>query len=205
VENAAKIAVEIPSLRRFDLPRSGRWCYGGDVAEILYTADFESAIGTLRVASSDRGLAYVELPRANGRGLMGWHQSYGEGARLEPGYDPNRSCIAQLTDFLEGKRRDFDLPLDLRGTPFQKGVYEELLRIAYGETRSYAQVAAAVGRPKAVRAVGAAAGSNPLPIVIPCHRVIGAGGKLQGYAGGLQTKAKLLAMERSGPGDGQLF
>ncbi|MBW2271961.1 MAG: methylated-DNA--[protein]-cysteine S-methyltransferase [Deltaproteobacteria bacterium] len=135
---------------------------------------------------------------------MGWHQRHGEGARLQEGYEPNRPFIAQLVDFLEGKREDFDLPLDLRCTPFQTTVYEELLRIAYGETHSYAEVAAAVGRPKAVRAVGAAAGSNPIPIVIPCHRVIASGGKLQGYAGGLHTKARLLAMERSGTGNGQL-
>jgi O-6-methylguanine DNA methyltransferase len=175
------------------------------VGEILYTANFDSSIGTLRVVSSDKGLAYVELPRANGRGMHGWHQRHGEGAKLEEGYEPNRPYIAQLVDFLEGKREGFDLPLDLRCTPFQTAVYEELLRIPYGETRSYGEVAAALGRPKAVRAVGAAAGNNPIAIVIPCHRVIASGGKLQGYAGGLQIKAKLLAMERSGTGNGQLF
>jgi O-6-methylguanine DNA methyltransferase len=172
---------------------------------VLYTADFESVIGTLRVASSEQGLAYVELPRANGRGMLGWHQRHGAGARLEEGYEPNRPHIAQLVDFLAGKRESFDLPLDLRCTPFQSAVYEELLRIPYGETRSYAEVAVSLGRPTALRAVGAAAGANPIPIVIPCHRVIASGGKLQGYAGGLHTKAKLLAMERSGRGNGQLF
>jgi len=93
--------------------------------------------------------------------------------------------------------RRFDLNLDLHGTPFQIGVWRELERIPYGETRSYLQLAEAIGAPKAVRAVGAANGANPIPIVIPCHRVIGASGKLVGYGGGLPLKKRLLALEGS--------
>ena len=94
-----------------------------------------------------------------------------------------------------GELRDFDLPLDMHGTAFQKRIWQELLNIPYGRTCSYSFVATAVGAPKAVRAVGAANGRNPVPIVVPCHRVIGANGKLTGFGGGLPTKEALLALE----------
>jgi methylated-DNA-[protein]-cysteine S-methyltransferase len=101
----------------------------------------------------------------------------------------------QLRAYFEGAAREFHLPLDMLGTDFQKRVWRELLAIPYGETRGYGQLAAALGAPKAVRAVGAANGANPIPIVVPCHRVIGAGGKLVGYGGGLALKRRLLELE----------
>lgn len=101
----------------------------------------------------------------------------------------------QLRAYFAGILRNFDLPLDLRGTPFQLKVWGALATIPYGETRSYLQIAAAIGAEKAVRAVGAANGANPIPIVIPCHRVIGSGGKLVGYGGGLPLKKRLLTLE----------
>ncbi len=101
----------------------------------------------------------------------------------------------QLEAYLANRLRHFDLTLDLQGTVFQKLVWNELREIPYGQTRSYSQIAAAVQSPKAVRAVGAANGANPVPIVIPCHRVIGAAGKLVGYGGGLPLKKRLLALE----------
>ncbi len=101
----------------------------------------------------------------------------------------------QLREYFAGARRAFDLPLDMQGTGFQKRVWQYLETIPYGHTRSYAQVAAAIGTPAAMRAVGAANGANPLPIVVPCHRVIGAGGKLTGYGGGLSLKQRLLELE----------
>jgi len=104
----------------------------------------------------------------------------------------------QLHAYFEGQLRRFDLPLDLAGTEFQRRVWLELTRIPYGETRSYQQMACAIGSPKAVRAVGAANGANPAAIVVPCHRVIGASGKLVGYGGGLPLKRRLLALERGG-------
>src|SRR5579871_2890653 len=106
-----------------------------------------------------------------------------------------RQVTDQLRAYFAGELTEFDLPLDLQGTPFQKRVWEELLRIPYGETRSYSFVAGSIGAPKAVRAVGAANGQNPIPIVIPCHRVIGAGGSLTGYGGGLPLKRYLLDLE----------
>ncbi len=165
--------------------------------EIVHTTQFDSPIGGLRVASTERGLGYLELPHASGRGLDGWLRRCLPGARCEEGYAANRSAVAQVLEYLEGKRTEFDLPLDLRGTPFQRAVWEALLAIPYGETRSYGDVARCVARPRAVRAVGTANGSNPVPLVVPCHRVIASGGKLGGYGGGLDLKARLLAMERS--------
>jgi methylated-DNA-[protein]-cysteine S-methyltransferase len=101
----------------------------------------------------------------------------------------------QLRAYFAGQLREFQLPLDMQGTDFQKRVWHQVAAIPYGETRSYLQIATAVGSPRAVRAVGAANGTNPVPIVVPCHRVIGANGKLVGYGGGLALKKRLLELE----------
>jgi len=171
--------------------------------ELVHATSLDSPIGALRLASTAKGLAYVELPHASGRGLEGWLRR--TGARCESGFAPNRAAATQILEYLEGKRTTFELALDPRGTEFQRAVWQALLAIPYGETRTYSQVARAVGRPHAVRAVGSANGSNPLAIVVPCHRVIAADGTLGGYGGGLPLKAKLLAMERSrSPGPGLL-
>ena len=101
----------------------------------------------------------------------------------------------QLRAYFAGELREFQLPLDMQGTDFQKRVWRQVAAIPYGETRSYLQIAQALGSPRAVRAVGAANGANPVPIVVPCHRVIGANGKLVGYGGGLALKQRLLELE----------
>ena len=106
-----------------------------------------------------------------------------------------RAAREALLPYFAGERRDFDLPLAPAGTDFQRAVWEALRAIPYGQTRTYGEIAAAVGRPKAVRAVGQANHVNPLPIFIPCHRVVGKGGALTGYAGGLDLKRALLALE----------
>jgi O-6-methylguanine DNA methyltransferase len=173
--------------------------------EIVQVAEFDSPIGVMKVASTHQGLAYVALPHADGRGFAGWLERRAPGANVVEAFAPNRAPIAQILEFLEAKRERFDLHLDLRGTPFQRAVYAEVADIAYGETRSYADIARAIGRPKAVRAVGAANGANPIPFVVPCHRVVASSGQLQGYAGGLDLKARLLAMEQRAPGPGRLL
>jgi methylated-DNA-[protein]-cysteine S-methyltransferase len=165
--------------------------------ETLHTASFDTPFGAMRCASSEAGLAWVELPRASGRGFAGWLRRHAPGAAVREAWAPNRRAVAQIVEFLAGKRRRFDLPLDLRATPFQRAVYDALLEVPYGETRTYAELARAVGRPRAVRAVGAANGANPLPLVVPCHRIIASGGKLGGYGGGLPLKRRLLAMEHA--------
>ena len=102
----------------------------------------------------------------------------------------------QLTEYFQGKRTQFDLPLDFAGTEFQQKVWQALLTIPFGETRSYKQIAEQIGNVKAVRAVGAANGKNPISIIAPCHRVVGANGKLVGFAGGLENKEILLKIEK---------
>ena len=109
--------------------------------------------------------------------------------------------VDQLAEYFTGRRNDFDIPLDLRGTPFQLRVWKQLLKIPYGKLRTYGQVARALRKPQATRAVGQAAGRNPIPILVPCHRVIGKGGSLVGFAGGITTKARLLRLEGHTLGD----
>jgi methylated-DNA-[protein]-cysteine S-methyltransferase len=172
--------------------------------DVIHTAEFDTPVGSLRIASTSTGLAYVQLPHANGRGFDGWRTRHAPDASVKQGFEPNKIYVSQLQEFLEGKRETFDLPLDVRGTEFQVAVYEEVAAIPFGETRTYAEIAEAVGRPTATRAVGAANGANPVSLVVPCHRVIASNGHLQGYGGGLDLKARLLAMERSqksGQGD----
>jgi O-6-methylguanine DNA methyltransferase len=119
----------------------------------------------------------------------------GKPREAAPAGDRHRDVERQLAEYLEGKRRVFDLPLRLEGSDFQKAVWEAVARIPYGQTASYGEIALIVGRPKASRAVGAANGANPIPIVIPCHRVIGSDGSLTGYGGGLALKSRFLALE----------
>jgi methylated-DNA-[protein]-cysteine S-methyltransferase len=114
--------------------------------------------------------------------------------------DKLATASEQLLEYFAGTRQTFDLPLQLSGTDFQVSVLEELLRIPYGETVSYGDIAKRIGRPKAVRAVGAANGRNPLPVVVPCHRVIGSSGDLTGFGGGLDTKEALLRLEAENSG-----
>lgn len=153
-----------------------------------------TALGPVRLAASPTGLCglWFEGQRHAPAALDGpgaWPMASGEHAVLG-------AAALQLTEWLVGTRHDFDLPLDLSGgTPFQQAVWRALLGIAWGQTRSYGEVAKSAGSPAAVRAVGAAVGRNPLSLVVPCHRVLGAGGALTGYAGGLARKRALLALE----------
>ena len=119
----------------------------------------------------------------------------------EVGYAFNPSplllrAVSELREYFDGKRREFDLPLAPEGTDFQKRVWEELCKIPYGETSSYGEIAAALGNTRAARAVGLANNKNPIPIIVPCHRVIGADGALVGYAGGVEAKDFLLKLEK---------
>jgi methylated-DNA-[protein]-cysteine S-methyltransferase len=146
---------------------------------------YESPLGPLTLRASGRGLVAVSFP---GRGP----------ARQQGARDPAAvaGAAAQLEEYFAGERRAFDVPLDLRGSDFQQRVWEELQRIPYATTLTYTELAHRVGRPDIVRAVAAAVGRTPVPIVVPCHRVLGAGGALTGYGGGLQRKQALLDLER---------
>jgi methylated-DNA-[protein]-cysteine S-methyltransferase len=157
--------------------------------EILNYSHLDSPVGPLTIAMSPAGLALLAFGRALPPKLGGltieWHESASAIAEVR----------SQLDEYFAGKRRDFDLALDLRGTDFQKQCWEQLLRIPYGQTKSYADIARAVGRPNAYRAVGQSNHHNPVAIVVPCHRVLAAGTELGGYGGGLPTKAFLLRLE----------
>lgn len=148
-----------------------------------------SPVGELTLIASDKGLAAILWPNDDPRRV-----------RLGPVQDnPDHPILLeterQLAAYFAGTLKAFTVPLDFNGTDFQKRVWAELLKIPHGETRSYGEIAHQLGRPTASRAVGAANGKNPISIIAPCHRVIGATGKLTGFAGGLDTKARLLALE----------
>ena len=151
----------------------------------------ESPVGDLLLAGAEEGLRFIRFPPQGGE-----HRR----ARPEPGWRedalPFAVAKAQLNDYFAGRRRVFALRLAPRTSPFQATVLAALRRIPYGETRSYGEVARDIGKPKAARAVGAANARNPLPIVIPCHRVIGGDGRLTGFGGGLAAKRHLLELER---------
>ena len=158
----------------------------------------DSPIGPLTLAADDSGLKFIEFEvTRHAASREGW-QRREPGAHAVPGAASDAALAAaavQLREYFAGHRRDFELPLAPAGTAFQRAVWQALAKIPYGQTCSYAELARAIGRPKAVRAVGAANGRNPLPIVLPCHRVIGADGSLTGFGGGLPTKVALLRLE----------
>ena len=148
----------------------------------------ESPLGPLLLAADDAGLRQILFVQGRNPAMPNpaWEE---EAAPLQP-------AIRQLRAYFAGQLEAFDLQLAPEGTQFQRNVWRELCEIPYGQTISYGQLAQRIGSPKASRAVGLANGSNPIPIVIPCHRVIGSNGKLTGYGGGLAIKERLLALER---------
>ena len=148
---------------------------------MIYHYTYNTELGSVTFAEEDGALLAISTHRS----VEGVYQ---ETTLIKKDY-------LQLTEYLNGERRTFDLPLNPQGTDFQKRVWKALCEIPYGETRSYKQIAEAIGNPKAVRAVGMANNRNPLLVVVPCHRVIGSDGKLVGYAAGLDKKAFLLGME----------
>ncbi len=154
----------------------------------IYYCYYESPLGKLLLTGRER-LESLNFPRGT--------------TRVEPGEDwipsPDRfrDVLAQLTAYFTGELKAFDLEINARGTRFQERVWKELVRIPYGQTISYGELAKRIGNPNAARAVGMANGKNPIAVIIPCHRVIGKNGSLTGFGGGLDTKAKLLDHERS--------
>ena len=156
----------------------------------LRHATVATDLGDFTLVADDAALTAVHFPGVAPPADGSW----GEATDL-PAHPILAAAATQLTEFLAGTRREFDLPLRPAGTQFQQDAWAALLDIPYGQTRTYRDQAAAIGRPSAVRAVGAANGRNPIPLVIPCHRVIGSGGALTGYAGGTDLKSRLLDLE----------
>jgi O-6-methylguanine DNA methyltransferase len=150
--------------------------------EQLYSSIHDSPIGPLTLVASERGLVALEFGKKKRAGCID------DAKRLA-------SCRKQLDEYFAGKRQEFTVALDIRGTDFQKRCWQELLKIPYGQTRSYRQIAEAVGNRNALRAVGLANGQNPIAIIVPCHRVIASDGTLCRYGGGLHVKEELLRLE----------
>jgi methylated-DNA-[protein]-cysteine S-methyltransferase len=155
---------------------------------IRYTR-FDSPLGTVMAVADEGGITHVDFIDAK------------YARRIEPDWveDPQApvlsECASQLAEYYGGKRTQFDLPLAPRGTPFQKRVWDEIARVPYGKTITYGELAKRAGAPEHARAAGAATGRNPIGVVIPCHRIVGADGSLTGYAGGLERKRELLELE----------
>jgi methylated-DNA-[protein]-cysteine S-methyltransferase len=150
----------------------------------MYIYFYDSPIGTLGIAESDNAISRIYFGKENLHGC-----SIKETPLI-------KKAAAQLTEYFAGKRKVFDLPLKLNGTEFQRSVWNALLAIPYGETRSYKEIAEYIRNPRACRAVGMANHQNPLAIIVPCHRVVEHGGGLGGYAGGLDVKRYLLSLEK---------
>ncbi|MEM8708268.1 MAG: methylated-DNA--[protein]-cysteine S-methyltransferase [Actinomycetota bacterium] len=152
-----------------------------------YQSQLDSPIGLLTLVASDDGLRKV---------LWADQADDADDATPDDAHPVLAEAAVQLTEYFAGDRQDFDLPLDLVGTDFQKDAWRALASVPYGETTSYGEQAERIGRKGAFRAVGAANGKNPVPIVLPCHRIVGANGALTGFAGGLSIKQQLLALEQ---------
>jgi methylated-DNA-[protein]-cysteine S-methyltransferase len=159
----------------------------------IYVSELHSPIGTLCLASSDKGVVCI--------GFSGRQAFLKDLERLVPDMEleedagKNKKVVRQLKEYFSGARKDFDLPLHLIGTEFQKLVWRQLCQVPFGQTASYKEIAKKIGRPKGMRAVGQANHRNPIPIIIPCHRIIGANGHLVGFGGGLDKKRFLLSHE----------
>lgn len=157
----------------------------------IHFTEIPSPIGQLTLVASQLGLMAIYMEK----------HTKPAGDRTQWSKDPTHPILTetkkQLDSYFAGTRREFDLPLDLIGTPFQKAAWQALQKIPYGETRSYAEQATLCGKPKAVRAIGTANGRNPVSIIVPCHRVIGKNGSLTGYGGGIDRKRFLLELENA--------
>ncbi len=150
-----------------------------------YYATTNSPLGQIQVVWNDNGVTHIDFENEMPEPQLSWKKVSAS----------KSDAVQQLKEYFQGRRQNFDLPLAPTGTAFQNQVWKALVKIPYGTTTSYGELAKQIGRPKASRAVGAANGKNPLAIVVPCHRVIGSNGKLTGYAGGLERKAALLQLE----------
>ena len=162
------------------------------VAEGLVDVRYDvvaSPVGDLHVAATGRGLCRISYDGAD------WEERLARGFGVRVLRSPLDDVRRELDEYFDGRRREFDLPLDLRVAPFPADVLRELARVPYGQTDTYGKLAARAGRPRAARAVGTIMNRNPIPIVLPCHRIVGASGALTGYAGGLDVKRRLLELE----------
>jgi len=160
-----------------------------------YYGIFDSSLGMVCIASTEKGVCKVALPKESTGDFFGWLRVHFGPQNVIEDRSRNEGVLTELESYLAGELREFQSPLDLRGTEFQIKVWRELRTIPYGTTCSYRDIAERIGHPRAYRAVGTANGANPIPVIVPCHRVIGRDGSLRGYGGGLTMKERLLRLE----------
>ncbi|MBF0552850.1 MAG: methylated-DNA--[protein]-cysteine S-methyltransferase [Deltaproteobacteria bacterium] len=161
----------------------------------IYYSTLDTPIGRIFIGSTDQGVCEISLDASGWAEFIDRLAKSPEAPTIHPAGSRHDDIRRQLTEYFSGQRRVFEIALDVTGTDFQRRVWQALTTIPYGETWSYRQVAAVCGQPQACRAVGQANRVNPVPIIVPCHRVIGANGTLTGYAGGLEIKKALLVLE----------
>jgi O-6-methylguanine DNA methyltransferase len=162
-------------------------------SENFFKTQYTSPLGMYIIISSERGVVYIEPRRQAHKHIKVWLKN---GANIHEDSHRNHRVVTELDLYFQGKLHEFNVPLDLRGTNFQLKVWRLLLSVPYGKTCSYRDIARSLGQPRAARAVGGAVGSNPISIIVPCHRIIGANGSLTGYGGGLSRKRALLSLEK---------
>ncbi len=162
---------------------------------MVYCTSFDSKVGLIYVASTEKGACKISVPRQNRKDFFGWLHENFDNNEVVDNKSRNKEIIDQLTRYFNGRLAKFNLPIDLIGSPFQIRVWKELNKIPYGTTISYKQLAKRLGTSKGFQAIGRANAANPLPIVVPCHRVLGTDGSLVGYSSGIKTKEFLLKLE----------
>ncbi len=161
----------------------------------VFCTSFDSRIGRIYIASTERGICKISVPKENRKDFFDWLKDHFDLDQITDNRARNKDAIDQLNRYFSGKLAKFTCPIDLMGTPFQVRVWKELLRIPYGSTITYKHLARRVFASNATQAVGRANGANPLPIIVPCHRVLGSNGALVGYSCGVKTKEFLLRLE----------
>jgi methylated-DNA-[protein]-cysteine S-methyltransferase len=162
---------------------------------MVYCTSFESKIGLIYVASTDTGVCKICLPRQTKRDFLRWLREHFDDSEVTDNKSRNREVIDQLTRYFNGKLARFTVSIDMIGTPFQIRVWKELTRISYGNTITYKHLAKRLGTSRGFQAIGRANAANPIPIIVPCHRVLGTNGSLVGYSSGVKTKEFLLKLE----------
>ena len=164
---------------------------------MVYCTSFDSKIGLIYIASTDKGVCKISVPRQTKKDFFRWLRENFDDSEVVDNKSRNKEVMDQLNRYFNGKLAKFTCAVDMRGTPFQLRVWKGLLKISYGTTISYKQLAKRLGTSRGFQAIGRANAANPVPIIVPCHRVLGTDGTLIGYASGVKTKEFLLKLEGS--------
>ncbi|TLY29967.1 MAG: methylated-DNA--[protein]-cysteine S-methyltransferase [Ignavibacteria bacterium] len=192
----ASVANSVKRRTKFEGEREGGTGPGAqDTRTKIYCTSFDSRIGRIYVASTEKGVCKISVPKESRKDFFEWLKRHFDLENVLDNRARNKEVIDQLSRYFNGKLAKFTCPVDLLGTPFQIRVWKELSKISYGTTITYKHLAKRVAAPKASQAVGRANSANPLPIIVPCHRVLGSNGALVGYSCGVKTKEFLLRLE----------